>query len=417
MIRDCDVAITAASVSAYRHRLQEQGNKPSSVRQRLIELHDAALAVYPGQNWGWLRERANECKVRRVGSRTVLCLPVRDWPAEEARKWQAAIAPASVLDGDGRSHASAASNRKVEKGFGRYLQFERLHKLCQKESLAQRLIPARAKAYHEHLKGYGNGEISIRERFSELYAACKAIEPDSDWRWLLQAWRRLAKTAAPTRNKAERLVSPKALWDLAQELMLASGSGIRASCAYRDGLMIAFLACLPLRRKNLVELQIGVQLQRRKALWEVWVDGRATKTGRPIEGTLPAPLGAALDRYLEEHRPRLEARLGRWHAAAGEHLWISADGSPMTGPAVYQQICRHTKKHLGHSVNPHLFRDCVASAIALADPAARTAAMNVLGHASFETTEHHYTHGQQQAAVRAYHARIDQLRKLKGTAS
>ena len=85
--------------------------------------------------------------------------------------------------------------------------------------------------------------------------------------------------------------------------------------------------------------------------------------------------------------------------------------------SIEKQIKAHTRKALGHAINPHLFRDCAATSIALDDPVGVRTAQDVLGHGSFRTTEQHYIHANQIRAVTAHqramrsHARNRRLHK------
>ena len=71
-------------------------------------------------------------KLRHTGRRSMTrtlhrdpnrrCLPIAEWPAADRTSWLAALAPGDLLDeGGGRARYAAASNRKTEKGYGRWL--------------------------------------------------------------------------------------------------------------------------------------------------------------------------------------------------------------------------------------------------------------------------------------------------------
>src|SRR4051794_18905609 len=70
--------------------------------------------------------------------------------------------------------------------------------------------------------------------------------------------------------------------------------------------------------------------------------------------------------------------------------WISLRGTPMSPASIYEQITLHTKTAFGRALNPHLFRDCAATSLAIAAPQAVRAGGLVLGHARYATTERHY---------------------------
>ena len=71
-------------------------------------------------------------------------------------------------------------------------------------------------------------------------------------------------------------------------------------------------------------------------------------------------------------------------------LWISTLGKAMTSHALYYAITRCSERLLGAPLNPHLLRDCAASAITTARPYHVLAASRILGHNQLSTTLKHY---------------------------
>ena len=105
--------------------------------------------------------------------------------------------------------------------------------------------------------------------------------------------------------------------------------------------------------------------------WWIDIPGEETKTHQPIEAPWPEALAPALEVYLRQHRPMLCGLRNRWTRPVGNALWVSTHGSPMTMIAIYDVFTRRTAAAFGQSINPHLFRDCAATSIAIDDPAAR----------------------------------------------
>ena len=66
------------------------------------------------------------------------------------------------------------------------------------------------------------------------------------------------------------------------------------------------------------------------------------------------------------------------------------------------QIVARTERAFGRSVNPHLFRDCAATSIAIHDPENIRMAATILGHRCFATTEKHYNMARTLDAGRRY---------------
>jgi hypothetical protein len=54
-------------------------------------------------------------------------------------------------------------------------------------------------------------------------------------------------------------------------------------------------------------------------------------------------------------------------------------GLPMTDNAIYDRIVARTREGLGQPINPHLFRDCAATSVAIDDPAHIGIASRLLG--------------------------------------
>ena len=83
-------------------------------------------------------------------------------------------------------------------------------------------------------------------------------------------------------------------------------------------------------------------------------------------------------------------------------LWASAKGCPMSGEALYERVCLHTARAFGHAINLHLFRDCVATTIAVDDPVHVGIAAELLGHASLAMTERYYIQAGTMEATRRH---------------
>ena len=76
--------------------------------------------------------------------------------------------------------------------------------------------------------------------------------------------------------------------------------------------------------------------------------------------------------------------------SVGGALWISRHGLPMSRETIYGSIRARTLEGLGRAINPHLFRDCVATSIAIEDPRHVNIASRLLGHREISTAEQHY---------------------------
>jgi integrase/recombinase XerD len=125
----------------------------------------------------------------------------------------------------------------------------------------------------------------------------------------------------------------------------------------------------------------------------------------------PDELAANLQRYLERHRPVL-LEVGQRHGRPPtEALWVSAVGRAMSYANISLQVRRRTKAAFGKPVNPHLFRDCAATSIAIAAPERVRMILPVLGHASLATSERHYNQAQTLEAGRRYQQTLAERRQ------
>jgi integrase/recombinase XerD len=168
--------------------------------------------------------------------------------------------------------------------------------------------------------------------------------------------------------------------------------------SYRDGLMIALLASRPLRLRNLTGLTLDRTLVKRGDLWWIQIPAAETKTKNAIELPWPEMLVPHLETYLADHRSAIAAVRGT--ATASDALWLSMYGPPVTDNGIYDRIVARTREGLGRAINPHLFRDCAATSIAIDDPAHVGIASRLLGHHTRATTERHYNQARSVEASR-----------------
>ena len=99
-------------------------------------------------------------------------------------------------------------------------------------------------------------------------------------------------------------------------------------------------------------------------------------------------------------------------AARSDHLWINQYGFAYAYKHFGERISRVVEKRLGVRVTPHLFRDCAATTIAIADPDHVGMIASLLGHTNGRTGEAYYNQAKGIEAARANYANIRQLRQL-----
>lgn len=336
------------------------------------------------------------------------CMPLCGWPDEDRWRWAAACAPSDLLCEDigARSNRARITNRKAEKGYGRWLTFLGLHEsACLMEAPECRITPARVSAYVETLVMIGNSTATILARLQELGEVAKVMGPIRRWDFINTLSSKIRARHRPARSKNHLKLSDELL-DLGFALMARASEAeeLDRAILHRDGLMIALLALVPLRRRNIAGLRLDRNLKELNGSWLIVFDGSETKTHCAIEIDWPSELNGPLSLYLQTHRPILSARSGRWSKPIDNALWVSSHGSPMTEMAIYDRICLHTADAFGLGINPHLFRDAAATTLAILDPEHVRVSAPLLGHRTFSTTERYY---QQAKSFEAHAAYID----------
>jgi len=331
-----------------------------------------------------------------------LCWPRTIWSIEDQNRWALACAPRSPFeDGPGGelAEASPSTLAKYEKGWGRWLAFQAQHapdaassRSCRKPHL---------QAYVDHLQASGNATSTVLNRLQELAVMLPLMGYNVDQSALDRFLATTRSRVRPVRSKAH--VRPATeLVDLGFRLMANAngGSDLDDAIGFRDGLIIAFLALHPVRRRNLAAFELGINLIRQSNGYLVIFE--ETKTGVPFESHLADVLIKPMDTYLAKVRPALMARSGRWKAEVGAAVWVSADGSPMSQVGLAGRIELRTKEAFGKAMSPHLFRDAAATYLSIADPARVRLAAPLLSHRSLSTTEKYYIQAEGLQAQQSY---------------
>lgn len=343
------------------------------------------------------------------------CKPLQEWPEVDRLLWLAALIPGDLFEeGGSRVEFTDETNRGIVYSYGRWLQWlDRHGQMAPIDAPGDRITPDRVRAYLADLERHISTQTVIN-RLIHLSMAARVMNPDQDWSWIRRLLRPVQARHKPARPKRPRVVATSELFDLGLGLMAAAerkNPECRRATAYRDGLLIALLAVRPLRMRNLVGLTLDHTLVLRGAQWWIQIPAAETKTMEPHEVLWPDPLIASLEVYLARHRPALAQRHGRWTRAGGQALWLSNDGSPMTRRGIYDRITRCTLKGLGEPINPHLFRDCAATTIALEDPSHVRIASRLLGHRTSSTTEKYYNQARNVEACRTMQNFLLELRR------
>ena len=338
------------------------------------------------------------------------CLNVHEWPEADQLAWGALFEPGDLLEGTaGLGHHWCEDTRqKYRKGYGRWLTFLITREWYQTDlAPAERVTQDAVSAYIDQLT-LEVASWTVWGRLAELLAVCKAMAPSTDWSWLNRAVRRLEARGRDSKDKHARLrpASEIAAWAYRElDQILKTPPARFAETRFRDALLVGLLiACPTMRLSNLTSIEIGRHLLKLKGRYELRFLGVEMKARKPIEIPVPERLAPYIDHYRDQVRPLL------LNGAHSDRLWITQYGQPMPCKTVHASISNATKRAFGRAINPHLFRDCAVTSVAIEDPKHIGIAAPILGHTDPRTTERHYIQAQQLHACRTLGRSVKALR-------
>jgi integrase len=340
----------------------------------------------------------------------ILGLPFEAWPLDDQERWEAAFrAPEDPFDEAGpASHLALTTRRALRSSYGIFLGFiARNHSELFVRPPATRLDRELAAEYLAWRRTTC-ANVTLANDLHLLRRALGYMCPTADLSWLRPIANRIAALAQP-KSTNFHLVTSDQLYALGMDLMDRADQ-TNPVCKvdafqYRDGLIIALLALIPLRRRTLAALRIGEHLQKSGHLWVLDIPAADTKAGRSLDYPVSENLSARIDRYLAKFRDVI--------AGASKHdgLWASSQGRPMHHGAIYDAVQRRTRKELGFPVNLHRFRHGAATFWSIHDPVNVRGAKDLLGHSSFGTTEKHYIRAQSRLAGRTLARAVGSTRR------
>ncbi len=315
-------------------------------------------------------------------------MPFAQWPAMDREAWVAAVTSGDILDECGRAaHWSSRTRQKRIESYGRWLTYLALRGILDKSNRPEDRVRRDTVATFIDELSRARAPYTVLCRIEDLYSVMRAFAPDRDWIWLRRAANRLRARITRGRDKEHRVRPSKDLYALGVRLMREAEAcdplpPLERAVRYRDGLMIALLAARPLRVSNFACMLLGKNLVATTDGYWLRFEASECKNRRPIDVPMPVELTPFLERYLERHRPVL-SRGGESH-----RLWVAKTGSAMTRGSIYGRIVDLTRRAFGEAVNPHLFRDCAATSVAIDDPDHVRIAATLLGHPDLRPRGH-----------------------------
>ena len=337
-----------------------------------------------------------------MSATTKLYLGYSEWPRDDKVLWQQAFEPNidPFDDGGHGAHLSERTVQQLQYAYGKLLYFlSAEHEDLLKRAPARRLNPKIIKEY-TNWQPETCGGVTFSLYLYHLWLALRYLYPRNDWRWLSAISTRI-RTQAPPKPEKHHLVTSETLYNLGIRLMddaLACGkppTSWRVQTGFRDGLIIALLALIPLRRRTLSALRIGKQLVKSGDEWSLDIPAKDVKTKRPLDYPISPELSQRIDMYVNKIRPQIG------DAGTHDYVWASSRGRPLRGPLIYNAVRRRTRKALGFPVNLHRFRRAAATFWSMRDPVNVRAVRDLLGHTTFATTERNYVMAQSRLAGRA----------------
>jgi integrase len=345
---------------------------------------------------------------------TSLYLPYADWPEDDRTRWEAAFkAGTDRFDDCGpAAHLAEPTRLTLLDAYARFLAFLSAHDVTVLACAPAVRIDRKIIESYVRWQPASCGGVTIAANLRNLQTTLRYICSGEDWSWMSTIAKRIAAQATPKPEK-HHLVTSEALYALGSELMdraitkANATENISLACAlrYRDGLMIALLALIPLRRRTLAALRIGSQLVRSGDHWALHIPARDIKTKRPLEYPISAELSGRIDLYLNQFRRQIPG------AGMHDYLWASKEVGRMFDKTIYATVRRRTREALGFPVNPHRFRRAAATLWSSRDPANVRGVKDLLGHASFNTTETYYVMAQSRVAGHALARAIEGKQK------
>lgn len=339
-----------------------------------------------------------------------LHLPFAQWPEQDRELWTKTTAtddPFAEAPGARLEKTTLHSRWMAWRRFLGFLTLVEAEALML--SPLERVTLERVRRYAAHI-AETNTPYSTACQIDAFYGAVRILLPGQNWDWLRAVKARLF-VAAPPSTRGPVITSVQLL-DLGVELMAEANLedrpvGMDEAVLYRDGLIIALWAYVPLRHKNYAALEIGRDVIREADKWIIVIPAEETKTRVAIDFEIPGELQDPIETYLKRVRLRMLRQ------PLIKALWVSPKGGRLSYSALGPVVTRHSMARLGIRVTPHDVRDAAATTWAITAPDQIGVARDLLGHSDLRMTTKHYNRAKGIEASRAQARLIAQLRNSR----
>lgn len=191
--------------------------------------------------------------------------------------------------------------------------------------------------------------------------------------------------------------------------------GHREALAAQTALVIELLFFVPIRRRNLVSLNLNrhvrYQFDGRQKMIFIHIPADEVKNHVPLDFELPIETVELWEAYLERYRPRLLVG-----ADAG---WLFPGGKPGEHKAAEQMgrnLSAFVRREVGLEFNLHLFRHAAAKLFLEEHPGNYEGLRRTLAHKKMETTANFYAGLETGQATRHFdNTVLTRRRRLSGS--
>jgi hypothetical protein len=212
--------------------------------------------------------------------------------------------------------------------------------------------------------------ISVQGRHlaSTVVAIAKALEHPASQ--ALADWRNGLQIPEALHSKRTHWVSLRDLEAVADACLAAARAplvlpsrarhpGRHRATQFQRGLILKILVRIPLRQRNVREMQLGKHLYQEEGAWHLHFRGSDLKIGRrqgreneyTINLSQDVPdLLPPLEEFLRDHRPRLP------HPPGSTLCFLTRYGHPFSDQALWQELATVVARHTGKRFYPHLIR-------------------------------------------------------------
>jgi hypothetical protein len=408
------------TISAYGSYLYKFA--PMRANQSLFRLHVALTMLFPAEDWSWLAQETRKRRAQfrpprrpripgpRHGDR--LSLSFEDWPEDDRERWQRGLAapnPASTRlehyterrrhlarDRSGADAAardrrpcakvpyqwSAATVRSAQYAYGSFI------KAMLDLGRDRTVTPDAVATWVEGMLSRMSLR-SVANRTRDLWYAMRVLHPQRDWRWLREDAETLCEEAGPVCDKLSRIADIRDIRRAAIARMRRAEAKPKTTATaleFQDGFVMLLLSYRPVRRRNLAETRLGVNLVFDQAFRSGRLLYESTKAGNRYEAVLPDKLLPWLRRLVEVYRSILAG------PRITDEAWLSREGAPLSAGQLQRRIRRATQAELGKPISLHLFRDCLATTVSEIAPERIEDVARLLGHRQARNTSRNSAH-------------------------